>query len=200
MHSLWLVLLIVLVGCGKENDNKAQTNLGEDSNNEAHVTTSVPSFPGAEGWGAQSVGGRGGQIIEVTNLNDAGSGSLRACVEGSEFPEDYAGPTNRICVFRVAGIIKLKSELQIRRPYITIAGQTAPGDGITLQGGGIRILTHNVIIRYIHWRSETLGFVQFWQGGDTHDVIVDHCSANGHKPEPGVGSGTMVHLVAEALS
>ena len=77
MCSLWLVLLIVLVGCGNENDNKAQTNLGEDSNNVAHVTTSVPSFPGAEGWGAQSVGGRGGQIIEVTNLNDAGSGSLR---------------------------------------------------------------------------------------------------------------------------
>ena len=73
----------------------------------------IPAFPGAEGWGAQSIGGRGGIVIEVTNLNDAGPGSLRACVEGSEFPSDYTGPTNRICVFKVAGIINLTSPLRI---------------------------------------------------------------------------------------
>ena len=85
----------------------------------------IPVFPGAEGFGSMTIGGRGGEIIEVTNLNDSGPGSLRAAIstEGK-----------RTVVFRVAGTIELESSLMITDPYITIAGQTAPGEGITLRG------------------------------------------------------------------
>jgi len=92
----------------------------------------IPAFPGAEGFGADSVGGRGGRVIEVTNLQQSGTGSLRACVEAS-------GP--RTCVFHVGGTIELTSGLAIQNPYITIAGQTAPGGGITLKGYPLSIST-----------------------------------------------------------
>src|SRR5690349_3267163 len=82
------------------------------------VTQLIPAFPGAEGFGSLSVGGRGGKVIEVTNLDDAGPGSLRAAVE-------VEGP--RIVVFRVAGTIELQSGLVVAEPFITISGQTAPG-------------------------------------------------------------------------
>src|SRR5882724_9470679 len=85
----------------------------------------LPAFLGAQGGGATSVGGRDGTILEVTNLNDSGSGSLRACVEGS-------GP--RICIFRTGGQIVNLSRLQVSKPFLTIAGQTAPGGGITIGG------------------------------------------------------------------
>jgi hypothetical protein len=85
------------------------------------TAVSVPAFPGAEGFGAQSIGGRGGKVLFVTNLNDSGPGSLRAAVETE-------GP--RTVIFRVSGTAALKSAIVIKKPYITIAGQTAPGDGI----------------------------------------------------------------------
>lgn len=138
----------------------------------------APAFPGAEGFGAKAVGGRGGKIIEVTNLNDRGPGSLRAAVEQS-------GP--RIVVFRVAGTIELDSSLQITSPYITIAGQTAPGGGITLKNspinvdGPLVIRTHDVILRYIRSRpgppavrSENGDAIEIH--GGAYNVIVDHCS------------------------
>ena len=134
----------------------------------APVAAVGDAFPGAEGFGAVSTGGRGGRVIQVTNLHNSGSGSLRACVEAS-------GP--RTCVFRVAGYIDLESEIIIKHPYLTIAGQTAPEDGIYLRmkpgktegiGGLIEFkrfprdyngeVPHDVIIRYIkfrHGRSPT---------------------------------------------
>ena len=85
----------------------------------------IPAFPGAQGGGAYSFGGRGGKVIVVTSLEDSGPGTLReACEQGGA----------RIVVFNVAGIIHLKSPLIIMAPYITIAGQTAPGDGVCVAG------------------------------------------------------------------
>ncbi|MEM7034013.1 MAG: pectate lyase, partial [Chloroflexota bacterium] len=145
----------------------------------------IPAFPGAEGGGAWSLGGRGGRVIEVTNLKDSGSGSLRAALEAS-------GP--RIVVFRVGGTIELKELIIIRNPYLTIAGQTAPGDGITLKDNGIRIMTHNVIVRYMRFRpgddSKAEGIdvdgINITNRPDdkndkdamVHDIILDHVSVS----------------------
>ena len=89
------------------------------------ASAAVPAFPGAQGGGAVSVGGRSGAVIEVTNLNDSGAGSLRACVLAS-------GP--RTCVFRVGGTIQLLSSIMVNNPFLTVAGHTAPGGGIQLSG------------------------------------------------------------------
>lgn len=143
----------------------------------------VPAFPGAEGSGAQSAGGRGGRIIEVTNLNDAGTGSFRAAVTASGA---------RSVVFRVSGIISLTSRIYLGQPYLTIAGQTAPGDGITLRGselpdGQTDILyveTHNVVIRNVRFRygnapNLPVGSQEghnIFIANNCRDIIIDHCS------------------------
>ncbi len=135
------------------------------------------AFPGAEGFGHETLGGRGGKILEVTNLNNDGPGSLRTAI-------DTDGP--RIVVFRVAGTIELTSALVIRKPYITIAGQTAPGGGITLKNNPINtnsaliITTHDVIVRYIRSRPGPPKTVS--SNGDAieilgaYNVMIDHCS------------------------
>ncbi|TET41109.1 MAG: hypothetical protein E3J66_05840, partial [Dehalococcoidia bacterium] len=140
---------------------------------------SVPAFPGAQGSGAVAVGGREGKVIKVTNLNDSGGGSLRACIEAS-------GP--RTCVFRVAGTITLASQLRINNPYITIAGQTAPGGGILIKGKSaagdpFRIATHDVIIRYLRirigQRSEGGGdAIAIYGGTGINNIIFDHISCS----------------------
>jgi hypothetical protein len=95
----------------------------------------IPAFPGAEGGGMYSFGGRGGKVYVVTSLDNSGPGTFReACEQGGA----------RIVVFNVAGIIRLETPLIIRAPYITIAGQTAPGDGICVAGESVWINTHDV--------------------------------------------------------
>lgn len=149
-------------------------------NSTSHVfaaTPIVPAFPGAEGFGAMSVGGRGGRVIEVTNLNDSGPGSLRAAIDAS-------GP--RIVIFQTGGTIVLMSGLKITNPYITIAGQTAPGGGITLKNhsthqlSSLQIWTHDVIIRYLRFRpgpgDNISGNTDSLEIRDGHNIIIDHTS------------------------
>jgi len=132
----------------------------------------IPAFPGAWGGGMFTTGGRGGRVIAVTNLNDSGPGSLRAAIEAE-------GP--RIVVFRVAGIIPLERNLDINHPHITIAGQSAPGDGICVANHSLNVNTHNVILRHLRVRR---GRPEGGQGSDNiggnpaGQIIVDHCSAS----------------------
>lgn len=131
----------------------------------------IPAFPGAEGGGKYVRGGRGGKVYVVTNLNDDGPGSFRwACEQGGA----------RVVVFNVAGIIKLKSPLIIRAPYITIAGQSAPGDGVCIAGESVWINTHDVIVRYMRFRrGETwVGRRDDAIGGNpVGNIMIDHVSA-----------------------
>ncbi|MBP7937466.1 MAG: hypothetical protein KA354_22715 [Phycisphaerae bacterium] len=144
---------------------------------------SVKAFPIAEGFGANAVGGRGGRVIEVTNLNDSGDGSLRAAMEAS-------GP--RIVVFRVSGTITLKNAIRVSTPYLTVAGQTSPG-GVQIRGAGqpegdwgVWLVNgaHDIVVR--HLRVRMGGNMQHDAGNNllcygtgepgVHDVVFDHCS------------------------
>ncbi len=129
------------------------------------------AFPSAEGYGKYSRGGRGGVVYEVTSLDDSGPGSLRAAVEAS-------GP--RTVVFRVSGTIILESPLRIENPYLTIAGQTAPGGGICLRKHPLIIDADHVIIRYLRVRpgDESGGDHDAVSGRFVKHIILDHISAS----------------------
>ncbi|WP_226003229.1 hypothetical protein [Paenibacillus sp. BJ-4] len=100
-----------------------------------------PVFPGAVGYGTDTPAGRGGKVIKVTNLNNDGPGSFRAALETKG---------SRIIVFEVGGVIDLEKErLELREPYVTIAGQTAPSPGITFIRGGLHIRTHDVLMQHV---------------------------------------------------
>jgi pectate lyase len=146
------------------------------------LPTAVPSgpalaFPGAEGFGAQTAGGRGGKILYVTTLADSGPGSLRSALESSG---------QRIVLFKVAGTITLNNDISIAQPYITIAGQTAPGEGVQIKGGMIKIKTHDVIIRYLKMRpgdqlnqsmiTDRDALALAGNSSEVYNVIIDHSS------------------------
>jgi pectate lyase len=166
----------------------------------ASAARDIPAFPEAEGFGAMAVGGRGGKVIFVTNLNDAGPGSFReACMA--------KGP--RIVVFRVGGLITLASPLKITEPYITIAGQTAPGDGICLRSNVFAVTTHDVVVRFLRSRLGDLTRLE----SDSIDiytpsrnVILDHCSASWSIDETLSPTGDIANitvqwcLIAESLN
>jgi hypothetical protein len=160
----------------------------------------ILAFPGAEGGGAYSFGGRGGKVYVVTSLADSGPGTLRwACEQGGA----------RIVVFNVAGIIRIKSPIIVRAPYISIEGQSAPGDGICVAGESFWVNTHDVVIRYMRFRrGETnVGRRDDALGGNpVGNIIVDHTSTSWgldenfsmyrHMFDPGDGSKEEKHGTA----
>ncbi len=132
------------------------------------------AFPTAEGFGKNATGGRGGQVIIVTNLNDSGSGSLRAALDAT---------VPRTIVFEVGGTINLNSNIYVSNGDLTLAGQTAPGDGILIKGGMVQFEESNVIVRYIKFRpgpTAPSGYdavsITAWAGNTVEDIIFDHCS------------------------
>ena len=149
----------------------------------ARVFAESAAFPGAEGAGAQTTGGRGGQVVHVTNLNPSGPGSL----------QDAVSAANRIVVFDVSGIIDLGAggserngkggNVVVSQPHITIAGQTAPGEGICLKGGTLHVSADDVMVRYLRSRR---GFIVDGSTGDCIDVKSPRTEA----PQTGAGTSS----------
>lgn len=137
--------------------------------NQYSIADTILAFPGAEGFGKFTTGGRGGKVLVVTNLNDDGRGSLRAAISDKE---------PRIIVFAVSGNILLESSLDINHGNLTIAGQSAPGEGITIQNYPIKINGDNIIIRYLRSRMGDENKVEddAISALRQKNIIVDHCS------------------------
>lgn len=141
-----------------------------------NIKSTVKAFPTAEGAGQWSVGGRGGDTYHVTNLNDTGAGSLRNGITTATGP--------RTIVFDVSGTIELNSRLNINKSFITIAGQTAPGDGITISGWTTTVSNaQHVIIRYVRFRPGDIRCANGMEGDalwvdNSKDVVIDHVSAS----------------------
>lgn len=134
----------------------------------------VKAFPGAMGFGTDTPAGRGGKVIYVTNLNDSGPGSLRAALTD-------ASP--RTVLFKVSGTITLTSDIIVKKPYLTVAGQTAPGEGVQVRGAQIKIATHDVLIRYLKMRTGDMrnnsnpadrDSITLNHATNAYNIVVDH--------------------------
>lgn len=153
------------------------------------LSAQLPAFPGAEGFGSLTPGGRGGRLFKVTSLADSGPGTFR---EALDTPPAFAGEP-RIIIFEKGGVIdgEYDSIMRVKYPYTTIAGQTAPGDGICLKGATLQVQTHDVIIRGFRARLGDDGTpgqapdsfsITNWNNAafttttDVYNIIVDHCS------------------------
>jgi len=161
----------------------------------------LPAFPGAEGAGAYAVGGRNGDVYHVTNLNNSGAGSLRYGI-------DNASTSGRTIVFDISGTIALEKTLRIQKPYVTIAGQTAPGLGICITNFDTQIeYTHDVILRHIRFRpglayggtaSNQFNTDSLELNGDTsrplYNIMLDHLSASWSVDECMGYSGTNTNV------
>jgi hypothetical protein len=144
LGGLFLILFLVVIGYPMlQNRLEAATPANPQTPRPLPPQTGLPVFPGAEGFGTRTPAGRGGRVLEVTTLADSGPGSLREAIE-------QPGP--RIVIFRVGGTIELKDFLFINHPFLTIAGQTAPGGGICLKNAGLTITTHDVLIQHLRIR------------------------------------------------
>lgn len=138
-----------------------------------------PVILGASGFGINTPAGRGGEIVRVTNLADSGSGSLRNCIEKT---------VPRVCVFEVSGVIRLSSSLEVRDPYLTIAGQTAPNPGIMLRGAKLSIRASDVLVQHLALRTgDDIDSANAGTGDGVsvngyfslvRNVVIDHCSVS----------------------
>lgn len=177
-------------------------------------TGPLPVFPGAHGFGTTTVAGSGrhlktpsSTIYKVTSLADSGMGTLRACVDGK---------TPRVCVFETSGIITLTRDLQVRSPYLTIAGQTAPPPGILVRGASLRIMNHDVLVKHLQFRvgdsrsgpspDQRDGISIGSSSTTVHGVVLDHISLSWAVDEnlstgfPGTRDVTVSNsIIAEAL-
>jgi pectate lyase len=142
----------------------------------ANAAPSVKAFPGAAGYGTDTPGGRGGKVIYVTNLNDAGSGSLRDALTQS-------GP--RMVLFKVTGTISLGSDIEIKQPFMTVAGHTAPGEGVQIRGAQIKISSHDIVMRYLKVRSgdarnssspDERDAIAINDHTEAYNIVIDHCT------------------------
>lgn len=183
LGTFLLMAFIVLIGVPMVNQMlRPKTPKNPSTPRPVEPQVGLPVFPGAEGFGTRTIAGRGGKVIEVTSLQDDGPGTLRAALNES---------CPRIVVFRVSGTIVLKSELQILHPFITLAGQTAPGGGICIKGAGIAVMTHDVLVQHIRVRPGNKGPVDAdindaisilgkygGQNDDAYNIVIDHVSAS----------------------
>lgn len=170
LNRIFFFCYLLVVGC-------ACSSLSTADQRQAVLDPSIESptlaFPGAEGFGKFTTGGRGGRILKVTNLDDSGPGSFREAVEKS------VGP--RIVIFEVSGNILLEKKIRIREGNLTIAGQSAPGMGVTIQNYDVMVDADNVIIQFLRFR---LGDLSEGQDSDAlwgryhQNIIIDHCSVS----------------------
>jgi len=159
--------LLVFKSCDKE-------VIPEPDDEEKPNLEVIPdSYYGLEGWADKTVGGQGGKIIKVTNLNASGSGSLADALQSWG---------RRVVVFEVGGIVDLQGRtIEIERPFITVAGQTAPSPGITLINGSVIIRTHDVILQHLRVRVGATWHGAGWEPDgisavSASYVVIDHCS------------------------
>ena len=177
----FLILFVVVIGWPMVDSYLNATPPNPSTRRPVEAQRGVPAFPGAEGFGTRTPAGRGGQVIEVTTLADAGPGSLRAALNQ---------PVPRIIVFRIAGTIELQEALFIQYPFVTIAGQSAPGGGICLKNAGLVVTTNDVLIQHLRIRPGREGRVTpehndavailggHGRVSGAHHVVLDHLSCS----------------------
>lgn len=176
LYSLIVLTFLLLLSCGSKHDDLVSNG---DSGNvvlpEINRDT-VSAFPGAQGGGRLATGGRGGRVFKVTSLaDDYSAGTLRWAI-------NQVG--KRIIVFDVAGTINLTSDLTIKNGDVTIAGQSAPGDGICIAGFPVYVKCNNAIVRFIRFRLGDINKLETDTfGGQGANIIIDHCTASWSEDE-----------------